>query len=601
VTAAAPGEAALAVPIGQLDRAPGAVPAGQNTAGRVRRWRRVDALVVAGYLLLALCTTARLWAYPGNYAVRAFPHDESLIEWLLAHGARLFVHPENPFFSTSINFPEGANLMANASILGIAVPLAPVTLLFGAHVSFIVVIVVGLAGTAAAWYVVLSRHLIRGRAGAFVGGLVIGFGPAAISHAAGQVHIITNFVLPFIVWRVLHIRANPRPVRNGVVLGFLVAYQVFLGEEMLFITGITMALVLVCYGVARPSEVRRHWRAFAANLLIGAVVAGVLVGYPLWFQFAGPQHWHGLMEFARQGGEPVDSFVTLSSQSLAGNPATPSTTDGIGLSLVVVLALVVVRFWRDPWIRAFAVSAVVLAALTLGQSVHLSNQDTGIPGPYRIVGHLPLFDAVTPGRLRMAVLALSGIILAAASDRIAGPVSRKDLRLGWVAALAAAVVPILPTPLMVAARPATPAFLADGTWRRYIDDKHSLVTFPLTVWDFPDAQRWVADTNIDVPLANGYVLTPTSRTNLTAAYSPADRPTTILVNAAARANTAPMVTDADRQAAVADLRYWHAAVVLVQPGAFEATMRQTAEQLLGPGEFVDGVWIWDVRAITSPG
>ena len=41
-----------------------------------------------------------------------------------------------------------------------------------------------------------------------------------------------------LVWRVLHVGDNPRPVRNGIVLGLLVAYQVFLSEELLFITGL---------------------------------------------------------------------------------------------------------------------------------------------------------------------------------------------------------------------------------------------------------------------------------------------------------------------------------------------------------------------------
>jgi hypothetical protein len=565
---------------------------------------------VAGYVLLALWTTARLWEHGRDYTVRTNPADESWFEWLMAHGARLFVHPENPFFSRSINFPDGANLAANNSILGLSMPLAPVTFMFGAHVAFIVATMVSLSGTAAAWYFVLSRHFVRSRTGAFVGGLLIGFGPGAISHAAGQLNVITNFVLPFILWRVLNVRDNPRPVRNGIVLGLLVAYQVLLSEELLFIMGLALGLVLVCYGVARPAEVRRHWRAFAVNLLIGGAVAGVLVGYPLWFQFAGPQHWHGLMDFARYYGNSIDSFYTLPSQSLGGDPTISPTTVGnseqnayLGVPLVVLLLLVVARFRRDPWIRAFGISAVLLASLTLGRSIWLFGSDTGIPGPYRIVGRLPLFDALVPSRLGLAVMGLSGIILAVACDRIANRTAEaaagRELRLGWIAALAAAVVPILPTPLTVDTRPAVPAFLADGTWRRYVDDKHSLVTFPLPAIAFSEPERWVANIDLGVALAHGYVLSPTSRTDLTASYSPAERPTTTLVNTVPYTNTVPTVTDADRRAAVDDLRYWHAAVVMVQPGQFEDEMRQTAERLLGPGQYVGGVWIWDVRGITD--
>jgi hypothetical protein len=615
VTTAAPVEAPADIPTPRRDVESAAAPGGHadravTPADDARRWRRPDTLAVAGYVLLALWTTARFWEHGRDFTVRTNPPDESWFEWLMAHGARLFTHPENPFFTTSINFPDGANLMANNSILGLALPLAPVTILFGAHVSFVVATMVSLAGTATAWYFVLSRHFIRSRTGAFVGGLLIGFGPGAIAHAAGQLNVITNFVLPFIVWRVLHVRDNPRPVRNGIVLGLLVAYQVFLSEELLFITGLALGLALVCYGVARPAEVGRHWRAFVTNLLIGAAVAGVLVAYPLWFQFTGPQHWHGLMDLARYYSNSVDSFYTLPSQSLGADPTIAPDTVGnseqnayLGLPLVVLLLLVVARFWRDPWIRAYGISAVALASLTLGRSIWLFGKDTGVPGPYTIVGRLPLFDALVPSRLGLGVMGLAGIILAVASDRIAnrsaGALAR-DLRLGWIAALAAALVPILPTPLTVEERAHVPAFLADGTWRRYVDDEHSLVTFPFPSIAFSEPERWVANIDLGVALAHGYVLSPTSRTNLTASYNPAERPTTTLVNTVPYTNTVPAVSDADRQAAVDDLRYWHAAVVMVQPGQYEDELRQTAERLLGPGQYIGGAWIWDVRGITTP-
>jgi hypothetical protein len=575
-----------------------------------RRWRRPDTYLLAGYLLLALWTTARFWEHGRDFTVRTNPPDESWFEWLMAHGARLLIHPENPFFTRSINFPDGANLMANNSILGLALPLAPVTLVFGAHVAFVVATTVSLSGTAAAWYFVLSRHLVRSRTGAFVGGLLIGFGPGAIAHAAGQLNVITNFVLPFIVWRVLDVRDNPRPVRNGIVLGLLVAYQVFLSEELLFITGLALGLVLVCYGVARPAEVRGHWPAFARNLLIGAAVAGVLVAYPLWFQFTGPQHWQGLMDVARNYSNSVDSFFTLPSQSLGADPTISPNAVGnseqnayLGVPLVVLLVLVVARFRRDPWIRGFGVSAVALASLTLGRSIWLFGNDTHVAGPYTLVGRLPLFDALVPSRLGLGVMGLAGIILAVAGDRIANrstqQVSGRDLRLSWIAALAAALVPILPTPLTVEERAHVPAFLADGTWRRYVDDEHSLVTFPLPSIAFSEPERWVASIDLGVAIAHGYVLSPTSRTDLTASYNPAERPTTTLVNTVPYTNTVPAITDQDRQAAVADLKYWHAAVVMVQPGQYEDELRQTAEQLLGPGQYLGGAWIWDVRGITG--
>jgi hypothetical protein len=59
-----------------------------------------------------------------------------------------------------MNAPNGVNLMANTGLLGLTVPLVPVTLLFGPVVTFTIMLTGGLAATAWAWYHVLSRHIV---------------------------------------------------------------------------------------------------------------------------------------------------------------------------------------------------------------------------------------------------------------------------------------------------------------------------------------------------------------------------------------------------------------------------------------------------------
>ena len=93
--------------------------------------------------------------------------DQMLFEWMLARAARAWSRRENPLHSDALNAPDGVNLMANTSVLGLGVPLTPVTLLFGSQVAFLVAVVGCLAGTATAWYVLLPRRLValpgRGR------------------------------------------------------------------------------------------------------------------------------------------------------------------------------------------------------------------------------------------------------------------------------------------------------------------------------------------------------------------------------------------------------------------------------------------------------
>jgi hypothetical protein len=65
-------------------------------------------------------------------------------------------------------------------------------------------------------------------------------------------------------------------------------------------------------------------------------------------------------------------------------------------------------------------------------------------------------------------------------------------------------------------------------------------------------------------------------------------------------DTAKAVSAADRSAALADLRYWRAAVVVLAPGADEQQLWRTTSALIGfQPKFVGGVWLWDVRQLVG--
>src|SRR5204863_83786 len=67
--------------------------------------------------------------------------------------------------TAQLGAPYGVNLMANTSVLGAAVPLTPFTVAFGPAVAFLVLLTLGTAGTAYAWYhaYAVPRGLAGGR------------------------------------------------------------------------------------------------------------------------------------------------------------------------------------------------------------------------------------------------------------------------------------------------------------------------------------------------------------------------------------------------------------------------------------------------------
>src|SRR6185369_9278086 len=132
------------------------------------------------FVLFAFWLTRGLWPHPATSAIADNANDQALIEWFLAQGVLVW-RGEFSFVTERLNSPEGVNLMTNASHILHGVIMAPVTALFGAPVSFALLVALNLAGTAAAWYLLLARSLGVRRGAAAVGAFFTGFAPGMIS------------------------------------------------------------------------------------------------------------------------------------------------------------------------------------------------------------------------------------------------------------------------------------------------------------------------------------------------------------------------------------------------------------------------------------
>jgi hypothetical protein len=574
-------------------------PAPAETRVPSARRLRPDALALIAYLAGAVWVTARLWI-DRDAVVRGAPADEIFFEWVLAHAARVVTHLENPFFSTRLNPPAGVNLMANTSVLGLSIPAAPLTSLLGAHLGFVALLGACLCASAFAWYFVLSRHLVRSRAAAFLGGAVCGYGPGVIVHAQGRLNLVATFLVPFIGYRLLRLARPGDPVRDGILLGLLVAYQVLISEEILFTTGLTVAITAAVSLASRPDLRRREVIVRGtATLAIAAAVALTLVGYPLWIQFFGPQHYRGIMATAAHTGTALDAYLRLpvlsvgAWHSLTGHTPLPLEDNSyLGPGLVILLIIYGTTRRRDPLVGALGLSALILATLSVGPVRW---------GPYRVLAHLPLFDSLVPSRLALAVLFIAGVLVARAGDDAAHAADRAGRRWTvwsrWYAIVTVALLPIAPVPLPTVRPQPVPPFITAGTWRRYVDDRHALVTVPPTTNEVPNGMRLAAAARLGFRLANGYFLGPAGKDDPRAGYTPAPRFLTRLLMRVHDTGTVPALTDTDRRQAVDDLRYWRAAAVLLPPGYHESALHRTVDLLLGPGTRVGGAWVWDVRPL----
>ncbi|WP_205809068.1 hypothetical protein [Micromonospora sp. HNM0581] len=598
-----------------------------DEVGSRRRWRlrprTPDAVVVAGYLALAVWLTNRQWGQPDRLFHQA--GDQILFEWMLAHAARAVVRFEDPLWSDALNAPGGVNLMANTSVLGLGIPLTPVTLLFGSQVAFGVAVVGCLAGTATAWYVLLRRRLVESRPAAALGGLVCGFAPGMVAQAGSHLHMAAQFLVPVILALVLvpdRAGGTARPAGSasrvwwpGVLLGLVVSYQAFLGEEVLLLVALATGVITLGYALADRATTRRLAPVVAGRIAVGAAVAAALLAYPLWFQFFGPGHYRGMPFHAHGFQLDAASFTATARQTVFGDhrmPAllAPNATEEnsfFGPGLLVLALVVTVWLWRRPLVPALAACGVVFALLSLGPQVRLGGTATDLPGPYRLIAGLPLLDHVVPARFSLVCVPVLGVLLALSVDRVqrqpaalSGRPDAVPVRLLWAGTVLAALLPLTPTPIRTVPVWPVPAFVAEGTWRAYVPAGRTVVSVPpVTNAGRSPAMLWSARTGLAFTAPGGFFIGPRSPEDPRARWGAPDRPTSLLLRRVADSGEVPAISEVDRRQAVADLRHWRAAVV-VQGGLHHGDpVRRTVEALLGPAREIDGALVWDVRHLVD--
>ena len=588
------------------------VPGLRGRRLRMPRWtsRRQHLAVVGGFLLAALWVTSRIWADPAGRVASLYSSDPAQVQFFLAHSVRVVLHGEFPFFTEQFNYPDGVNLMANTAILALGIPMVPVTLLFGPAVTFALLVTLALAGTATAWYFVLSRHVVHSRLAAAVGGWFCGFSPAMLSHANWHPNIISQFLLPFIVWRVLVITRSRRPYRDGLLLALLVTAQAFINEEILLFTALACGVFLTAVVVQRPRMWHAAWRPLVKALATCTVVAGALLVYPLYVQFAGPMAYHGLSDAVRDYGNDIAAFVAPGSPTLGGAerananlaPNYSEENAFFGWSLALIAVGIVLWLRHEVIVRALAATGVFFAVLSLGERISWWDREI-ITGPWEWLVRLPLLDAVVPTRFGLITTVTVGLLLAFAVERSRTlPVDRRTLRTLTPAGLVLALLPIAPMPLRVTSRPAVPDFITADRWRGYVGEDQTLVPIPVPSMGNTHGMRWAAATNLDFKIPGGYFLAPRNgNTGDPGRFG--GRPSGMgqLLEEVATTGRTPRLDDRQRRRSLDDLRHWRAAILVLPVDQHHAEpLRQTVEQLVGPGRRELDVWVWDVRALTDP-
>jgi hypothetical protein len=407
----------------------------------------------ASYLGLGFALWAHAWADGAGTHTLCGCGDPALFLWFFQSPATSLAHLQNPFYSTAMFHPTGINLLDQTSVLGLTVPLIPVTWLFGPVASFNVASTVVPALTALTMFVVLRRR-VRWFPAAYLGGLLYGFSPFVLaSMEYGHLMTAALMLVPLIlaVLDEILLRQRHSARRAGVALGLLVFAQFFLSAELLVVVALLTVVsvaVLVLTGYVVDRERLRVLVPHASRALcVGAVVGGALLAYPVLFALNGPAHLSGVLW-------PSIDTLDGTTRSLLVNPVPDralSVVAGyggyegrplpsgsyLGWGLIIVVAGGTAVWWRDRrlWFYGLLLAICVVCSFDLRTAPWV---------PARLFAHIPLVDNILPQRFMAVGFLAAAVMVALIIDRARAlsPGRRGPGRLGALGVGAAALVPL---------------------------------------------------------------------------------------------------------------------------------------------------------------
>src|SRR5262249_12128738 len=156
-----------------------------------------------------------------------------------------------------------------------------------------------------------------------------------------------------------------------------------------------------------------------------------------------------------------------------------------GLPLIALVGVATGWLWRRPAVLAGVGAALVMSALALGPQVIVNGTPTTHTGPVQLLLRPPVIHRALATRLALPAIPVIALVLATALDRALRD-DRRAVRLGVPAAVALALLPLVPAPLPTMERTPVPRFFTEGHWRRCVRPGGTLVPVPPATPADPD-------------------------------------------------------------------------------------------------------------------
>ncbi len=426
-------------------------------------------------------TTAIASAKPIPGYLYASVEDGIQNVWNVWWALRALTAGQNPFWTDLLFYPDGVQLYVQTLGLINILPILPVAALFGPVAGFNAGILLAMAASGYAAFL-LARFFTPRLSIALLCGLLLTASPLhMLKLQIHQVNLISVEWLALYLLALLHLERAPSWRTVAATVG--AALLVLLGDWYWLLIALICSVPWALAALARSTQrARLLWAFFAVGVGVFLAALPMLAGMLLarnWLPKATPHDSIWLYYIKGFSSDALTMFAPNMLHPLWGEmlwrlirPAqTNFATDGwyvaAGWVLLACAAIGLPRLWRQQ--RPLALMAAGAWIFSLGPELQVAGYQTGIPMPYALLQNVPLLQIARRPSLFTMVVVLVAVVAAAMglqqlAERLAAP--RRNLLLGGVAMLAVIElappgpaqrqqIPLAPPALMsqIAARP----------------------------------------------------------------------------------------------------------------------------------------------------
>jgi len=583
----------------------GAAPA--DTAPSTARGRRGPHplwLIGAAYLAGSLLLHRRVLPDLRTTVVGTGTTDHDVFIWWLHWVPWALLRGENPLLSDFQNHPDGVNALWNTAVPLLGVLLAPVTLTAGPVAAYNVGILLGPVVSGVALAAALGPYVPRWGPRA-VAGALYAFSPFHLAHASvAHLNLVWSVLPPVLLYlvHVLFVRRLRRPVLTGALVGVVLAAQTVLYTQTLGLGVLMLVVTAAVLAVRFPARARAGIPALvkAGLACLGSYL--VLAAYPLYLILAGPVRPRGQIR------DPVYSAADLANAvvptrltalrpvpgGLAERLQSHVGEQGGYLGLAMLALLVVAVVTGGTAVRLAAAVGAAAYVLSLGPTLVVLGQVTGVPLPWGPLTGVPLLAQAEPVRMQVFVTLAVAVLVALWLDRLPRLTgTAAPLAAGALTALA--LLSWLPADAQLTQPATTPAFFRAAPAHLAPDDVVETHPRLSGAWGGGAAPlRWQAVSGFAFRTTGGYFI-GSDETHPVLVES---RWTPYQLGLRDLARGLPDPGSERAAAANRALRATGTTVVLVVPpaaGDLVGVLDWTARVTGSPGERIEDVWVFPVR------